>query len=80
MKSPRKKEISPVVVEVGNRIKSIILEKKLRQRDVAHDAGLDVENLRKYIKGSQEMKISTMLKIVNALNITVGQLFEPEKN
>lgn len=48
----------------------------MRQRDVAHDAGLDVENLRKYIKGSQEMKISTMLKIVNALNITVAELFE----
>lgn len=52
------------------------LDKKLRQRDVAHDAGLDVENLRKYIKGSQEMKINTMLKIVNALNISVQDLFE----
>lgn len=76
MKSPRKKEVNPIVVQVGNRIKTLILEKKMRQRDVAHDAGLDVENLRKYIKGSQEMKISTMIKIVSALNVTVQELFE----
>lgn len=75
MKPARKKEISPVVEEVGYRIKTIIVEKKLRQRDVAHDAGLDVENLRKYIKGSQEMKISTMIRIVNALQINVEDLF-----
>ncbi len=75
MKPIRKKLISPVVIGVGDKIKGIILEKKLRQRDVAHDAGLDVENLRKYIKGSQEMKISTLIKIVNALDIQVQDLF-----
>ena len=67
----RKNEISPIVKNVGERIKTIIEQKKLRQRDVAHDADLDVENLRKYIKGSQEMKISTMVKIVNVLEINV---------
>ena len=71
----RKNEISPIVKNVGERIKTIIEQKKLRQRDVAHDADLDVENLRKYIKGSQEMKISTMVKIVNALEINVEYLF-----
>ncbi len=75
MKSVRKKEISPIVIEVGSKIKMIILEKKMRQRDVAHDAGLDVENLRKYIKGTQEMKISTMMRIVEALEIKVEELF-----
>ena len=75
MKTTRKNEISPIVIEVGKKIKDIILEKKMRQRDVAHDAGLDVENLRKYIKGTQEMKISTMLRIVEALEINVEELF-----
>lgn len=78
MKPIRKNAISPVVIDVGKNIKKIILDKKLRQRDVAHDAGLDVENLRKYIKGSQEMKISTMLKIVHALQIKVEDLFVVE--
>lgn len=76
MKLHRKKEISPIVKEVGERIKNIIEQKELRQRDVAHDAGLDVENLRKYIKGSQEMKIGTMIRIVNALSISVAELFD----
>ena len=75
MKTTRKNEISPIVIEVGKKIKDIILEKKMRQRDVAHDAGLDVENLRKYIKGTQEMKISTMMRIVEALEINVEELF-----
>jgi hypothetical protein len=30
---------------------------------------MDVENLRKYIKGRQEMKVGTMLKIAFALNV-----------
>lgn len=76
MDSNRKKEVSEVVFKVGDNIGSIIKIKNLKQRDVAHDAGLDVENLRKYIKGKQEMKISTMIKIVKALNIKVADLFE----
>lgn len=76
MNAQRKKEIPQIVIQVGNRINAIIKEKNLKQRYVAYDAGLDVENLRKYIKGKQEMKISTMLKIVNSLNITVSDLFE----
>jgi transcriptional regulator with XRE-family HTH domain len=76
MKIERKKAISPVVIDVGNKIKEIIISKKFRQRDVAHDADLDVENLRKYIKGIQEMKISTLIKIVKALDIKVNELFE----
>lgn len=72
----KKKEISEKVLQVGSNINQIIKTKNLRQRDVAYDAGLDVENLRKYIKGKQEMKITTMLKIVKALNITVAELFQ----
>lgn len=76
MNSNRKKEVSEVVLQVGNRINQLIKEGNIKQRDVAYDAGLDVENLRKYIKGKQEMKISTMIKIVKALHIKVADLFE----
>jgi transcriptional regulator with XRE-family HTH domain len=69
MKRTRKSEIPKEIIEIGNRIKKIIVEKNLVSKNVAHDAGLDVENLRKYIKGSQEMKVSTMLKIATALNV-----------
>ncbi len=43
---------------------------------MAYDAGLDVENLRKYIKGIQEMKISTMLKIASALEVEPSELIK----
>lgn len=74
MKRVRKNEIPVVVIQLGERIKTIIREKDLKQREVAYDAGLDVENLRKYIKGTQEMKISTLFRIANALNVKISDL------
>ncbi|MBK7602273.1 MAG: helix-turn-helix transcriptional regulator [Saprospiraceae bacterium] len=74
-KRMRKSEIPPIVKELGIRILEIIRDKGLKPREVAHNADLDIENLRKYIKGSQEMKISTMVKIADSLNVTVIELF-----
>lgn len=71
----RKSEMSPEIIFLGKRIEEIIKEKGLKTREVAHDADMDVENLRKYIKGKQEMKISTMLKIAKSLNVSVEELF-----
>ncbi|MFV5699642.1 helix-turn-helix domain-containing protein [Flavobacterium sp. ZT3R17] len=71
----RKSEMSPEIVLLGKRIEEIIKEKGLKTREVAHDADMDVENLRKYIKGKQEMKITTMLKIAKSLNVSVEELF-----
>lgn len=74
-KRVRKSEMSQEILLLGKRIEEIIKEKGLKTREVAHDADMDVENLRKYIKGKQEMKVSTMLKIVEALKIEVKDLF-----
>lgn len=76
MKRIRKTEIPQAVIEIGNRIKNIMKEKNLKQKYVAHGAGLDVENLRKYIKGSQEMKISTLLKIATSLDVKADELIK----
>lgn len=62
------------VILLGKQIKKIIESKKLRVMDVAHDANLDATNLRKYIRGSQEMKITTALRIASALGVTAGEL------
>lgn len=75
-KRVRKSEISQEVLLLGKRIEEIIKEKGLKTREVAHDADMDVENLRKYIKGKQEMKISTMLKISKSLGVKVNELFD----
>lgn len=74
-KRVRKSEIAPEVLQLGKRIGEVIKAKGLKTREVAHDADMDVENLRKYIRGQQEMKVSTMLKIVKSLDVTIGELF-----
>jgi transcriptional regulator with XRE-family HTH domain len=71
----RKTALSPEIISLGKRIEELIKSKGLKTREVAHDADLDVENLRKYMKGKQEMKISTMLKIARALNVSIEELF-----
>jgi transcriptional regulator with XRE-family HTH domain len=75
----RKSEIPVEVTDFGIRISDIIKEKGLKLKHVAHDSDLDVENLRKYLKGKQEMKISTMIKISRALGVDIGYLFETIK-
>jgi len=45
---------------------------------VAYDADLDVENLRKYIKGRQEMKYTTFLRIAKALIVSPCELLEED--
>ncbi|MBE7443690.1 MAG: helix-turn-helix transcriptional regulator [Flavobacteriales bacterium] len=74
-KRVRKSEMPQEIINLGVKIQLLIKEKGLKQRDVAHDADLDVENLRKYLKGKQEMKVSTLLKIANALNVKVEEFF-----
>ncbi len=74
MDRKRKNEMPEVIIRLGERIKLIIEQKDLKQRNVAHDAGMDVENLRKYMKGTQEMKVSTLLKICDALKVSANEL------
>jgi predicted transcriptional regulator len=75
-KRVRKSPLTPDIISLGKQIEEIIKLKGLKTREVAHDADLDVENLRKYIKGKQEMKVSTMLKIVKSLGVSVADLFK----
>lgn len=76
MKTTKKKEFPQVVYDVGKRIEAIMKQKNFKRRDVAYEANMDVENLRKYIRGRQEMKISTLLKIALALKVDVAELFK----
>lgn len=77
-KRVRKSVINPEIILLGKRIELIIKEKGLKTREVAHDADMDTENLRKYMKGKQEMKVSTMLKIAKSLGVSVADLFNNE--
>jgi hypothetical protein len=75
-KRVRKTPINLEIISLGKRIEDIIKAKGLKTREVAHDADLDVENLR----GKQEMKVSTMLKITKSLGVTIADLFNFIKN
>lgn len=77
-KSNRKTTTNPEIVRLGKRIEAIIKTKQLKTREVAHGADLETENLRKYIKGTQEMKITTMLRIAKSLGVSVADLFDNE--
>jgi transcriptional regulator with XRE-family HTH domain len=70
-----KKKMPDEVIKLGTRISEIIKEKKYKTREVAHDADMDVENLRKYIKGRQEMRLTTLIKIAKSLDVTMEELF-----
>lgn len=75
MDENRKQEI----IELGERIKSMITTKKLKVMNVAHDANLDSTNLRKYIRGTQDMRYTTLLRIANAIGVTPSELLEGMK-
>lgn len=72
METKQKKE----VILLGKKIKSLIVEKKLTVMNVAHDANLDATNLRKYIRGTQEMKITTLIRIASALDVSTADLLD----
>lgn len=76
MKKERKTEFPKVVKELGIKIKELINSNELKPREVANDAEMDVENLRKYINGSQEMRIGTLFKIAKALKIHPSELIK----
>lgn len=76
MATDRKKEIPNEVITVGNNIARIIREKDLKLRIVAHDSDLDIEALRRYIKGSVVMGIDKALNIAKALSVDISELFK----
>ncbi|NMH28061.1 helix-turn-helix domain-containing protein [Flavobacterium silvaticum] len=69
-------QIKIEVVELGERIKNLIKEKNLKIMNVAHDANLDSTNLRKYIRGTQDMRYTTLLRIASAIGVTPSQLLD----
>jgi transcriptional regulator with XRE-family HTH domain len=71
-----KNERPKIVSILAKRIKQIIIKKRLIQKNVAYDVDIDVENLRKYIKGEQEMKIGMLFRISKSLDMTMSELLK----
>ena len=72
----RKNPIPDVVIKFGEKIKELRLEKKLSQMDVGAAMNIDRENIRKYEKGLQEPKLSTVMKFAKVFNVSFDELFK----
>jgi len=64
------------LIDLGIRIGDLIKKRKLKVMNVAHDANLDSTNLRKYIRGTQDMRYTTLLRIAYAIGVTPSELLK----
>ena len=70
----RKKEIPKYVVELGMCLREIRKEKGISIEEVAYKAEIDAQNLRKYELGKQEMKVSMLKRIADALDMRISEI------
>jgi transcriptional regulator with XRE-family HTH domain len=72
----RKNPVPEVVIKFGKRIKELRLERKMTQFSVGVEMGIDRESIRKYEKGLQEPKLSTIVKFAKVFEVTLDGLIK----
>lgn len=72
----RKNPIPEEVKKFGVKIKELRETEKMSQMDVGAAIGIDRENVRKYEKGLQEPKLSTIIKFAKIFNVSYNELFD----
>ena len=65
-----------IKTKLGNRIKSLRLEKKISQEKLAHLSDLDRTYMHSIEKGERNVSIITIEKISKALNIHIHELLK----
>ncbi|MBO6881445.1 helix-turn-helix transcriptional regulator [Winogradskyella sp.] len=70
----KKREIPEPVKQFGQKILKIRLEKNLSQMDVGALIGIDRENIRKYEKGIQEPRLTTIVKFAKGFEVDFNEL------
>lgn len=68
-KRDRKQEANDLCIKVGRNIRKLRKEKKLTVSEVAYRSGVEPQNFRKYELGKQEMRISMLIRISEALEV-----------
>jgi transcriptional regulator with XRE-family HTH domain len=61
--------------QVGKKILAIRTEKDLYQRELADKAGLPVRTIGRVERGEVDVRLSSLVKICTALNISIKDLF-----
>jgi transcriptional regulator with XRE-family HTH domain len=74
---PRKK--TGANVPVGQKIKTIRLQKNISLESIANETGISIENLRNIESGSLIPPVGTLLQIAKALEIDSGFLFREQE-
>ncbi len=72
----RKTPIPEVVIEFGKKINVLRIKRKMSQMDVGAALGIDRENVRKYEKGLQEPKLSTIIKFAEVFEVSFDELLK----
>jgi len=78
-KIDRKKEALELCLNIGKKIRKIRKEKKLTISEVSYRANVEPQNFRKYELGKQEMRISMLFRIAEALEIKPNELLDFDK-
>ena len=66
------------LIALGNRIKTIRLQKKISQTEIAYRCGFDKSNYNTIEAGKRNPTITSLLKISKALEISLIELFQFE--
>lgn len=59
------------IVEIGNRIKSTRVSKKMSQRDLVAATGLTLPSVQSVEGGKQNYTIGSLIKILQALDLAI---------
>ncbi|MFD0964267.1 helix-turn-helix domain-containing protein [Pseudofulvibacter geojedonensis] len=68
-----------IIIQLGERIKTLRLENKMTQMDIAVLVNIDPSAVRRYEKGRVEMGFTTLMKFAEALGVTVNELLYPKE-
>lgn len=63
---------------IGRQIRSWRLHRHISQAGLARAAGIDQASISNYEAGKRDLRVSTMIRIANALNVRVEDLISPE--
>ena len=63
---------------IGEQIKSWRLRRHISQGGLARAAGINQASISNYEAGKRELRVSTMIRIANALNVRIEELLSPE--
>lgn len=67
-------------IKLGNRIKTIRLERKMSREQIARRIGIKQQTIEKYEKGDINISINRLIQISNVLNVGITYFLIDENN